>query len=361
MGKRLKPPGEVFNDWTPEQQEAYNSQLDPLYQDREKSIARLNDLGDDGAPNSSTMWYNEDGNSDNSIQRQALLALDSEDHPNPASNDGVAGTRLANLYLANSSGGSYDRSIAQKQASIRFERSNLKETNAKIAEIEVEASPYSSVNHEEIKQQYVEALKAEIEKDRQLYDEANKKLQAMQADFKEHKIKYALFDNNHHYNLMQAQLKHMQSILERIKFNTTNLDNTAPPPPPPPPPPPTPPAPAPSVPIVQRFVTGGAKLQCTFGAVCTLNVIRPMTLLENAPMANIMDFKPFVNIVPTGTCSAPTNPAVVAAMGSPVPCTPLVTAPWVVGKPDVLVENQPALLSTDKCLCTYGGVISIMP
>ena len=132
-------------------------------------------------------------------------------------------------------------------------------------------------------------------------------------------------------------------------------------PPEPPPPPPPPPQPAPSVPIVQRFVTAGAKLQCSFGAACTLNVNRPMTLLENAPMANIMDFAPFTCIVPTGTCSAPTNPAVIAAMGSPVPCTPLIVAPWAVGKPDVLVENFPALLSTDKCFCAYGGVISIMP
>jgi hypothetical protein len=128
-----------------------------------------------------------------------------------------------------------------------------------------------------------------------------------------------------------------------------------------PPPPPPPPKPAPSVPIVQRFVTAGARLQCSFGAACTLNVNRPMTLLENAPMANIMDFAPFTCIVPTGTCSAPSNPAVVAAMGSPVPCTPLIVAPWAVGKPDVLVENFPALLSTDKCFCAYGGVISIMP
>ena len=130
--------------------------------------------------------------------------------------------------------------------------------------------------------------------------------------------------------------------------------------PPPPPTPPTP-TPAPSTPIVQRFVTAGARLQCSFGAPCTLNVNRPMTLMENAPMANIMDSVPFVNVIPTGTCSAPTNPAVIAAMGSPVPCTPMVLAPWAPGKPDVLVENFPALLSTDKCFCAFGGVISIMP
>lgn len=125
--------------------------------------------------------------------------------------------------------------------------------------------------------------------------------------------------------------------------------------------PPTPPPPAPATPVVQRFVGSGARLQCTFGAALTLNVIRPMTLIENAPMANIMDYTPFSVIVPTGTCSAPTNPAVIAACGSPVPCSPIIASPWFPGKPDVLVENQPALLSTDKCMCMYGGVINIMP
>ena len=365
MGK-LKPPGEVFNDWTPEQQEAYNSQLDPLYADRERNQAALYDLGDDGSPVQSGPWYDEDGNSDNSRQRQALLALDSEDHPNPADADGVAGNRLGNLFIANSSGGGYDRSLAQKASSIQFHRNRIKETNQKIDELKVEEINSSSVNHDQIKQDYVDALKAQIEADRKTLEEHNKKLKEMMDDYEEHKLRYALFDHNKHYYHIQYQIGIIQDLVKVIEFNTTNLENTAPQTPPAT----DPPQPqAPSAPLVQKFVSMGAKLSCPFamGGQSSLVVQRPMCLLENSPWANIMDYKPMVNIPTFGMCNSLANPqvasATAAALGTltPQPCIPNIVAPWQPGKMDVLVENQPALLNTSTCQCLWGGVITILP
>lgn len=106
---------------------------------------------------------------------------------------------------------------------------------------------------------------------------------------------------------------------------------------------------------------------CSFGmAPAPLGVI-PVNrvLLGNIPMANIMDNKPFINIVPFGMCSSPGNPTVVAATAAalgvltPMPCMPQTLAPWAPGSPTVLVGNMPALTAQSKLICIWGGVIQI--
>jgi hypothetical protein len=83
------------------------------------------------------------------------------------------------------------------------------------------------------------------------------------------------------------------------------------------------------------------------------------------PAANIMDQKPIVNIVPFGMCTSLANPAVAsatsAALGvlTPMPCVPVIPGPWAPGCAKTLLDNLPALNDTSKCMCTWGGVISI--
>lgn len=114
-------------------------------------------------------------------------------------------------------------------------------------------------------------------------------------------------------------------------------------------------------------VVTGAMMTCSFGAApSTLAVIpagRP--LAGGVPAANISDFAPVVNIPPFGMCNTPSNPTVAsataAAMGvlTPMPCVPATTAPWVPGCSTVLVSGMPALNESSKCMCMWGGVISI--
>ncbi len=114
-------------------------------------------------------------------------------------------------------------------------------------------------------------------------------------------------------------------------------------------------------------VCAGAMLQCSFGAAPSSLIVLPVNrvMVENKPAANIMDFKPIVNIPPFGMCNAPTNPAFIAATAAalgvptPAPCVPATLAPWVPGSPIVLIGNMPALNDTSKCMCTWAGVISI--
>jgi len=107
-------------------------------------------------------------------------------------------------------------------------------------------------------------------------------------------------------------------------------------------------------------------MQCSFGAApSTLAVLPVNKTLTQTPDANIMDNKPIANIPPFGMCNSIANPTVAAttaaALGvlTPMPCIPVTAAPWAPGAPTVMIGNMPALNNTSKCMCNWGGVISI--
>ena len=117
-----------------------------------------------------------------------------------------------------------------------------------------------------------------------------------------------------------------------------------------------------------QLVVTGAPLLCTFGvAPSTLNVI-PVNRVtaQGPPAATTMDNKPLVNIPPFGMCTSLSTPqvaaATAAAMGAltPMPCMPVIPAPWIPGSPTVTIGNMPALNNSSKCLCAWGGQISIL-
>lgn len=115
-----------------------------------------------------------------------------------------------------------------------------------------------------------------------------------------------------------------------------------------------------------NLVCGGAVCTCMFGAAPSTLVVTPENRTVSAmPFATVMDYVPFKNIMPFGMCSCMANPmvasATAAAMGAltPMPCVPVLTAPWTPGAAKVLIMNKPALTNTSKLICTYGGVIQI--
>ncbi|MCP4701110.1 MAG: DUF4280 domain-containing protein [Gammaproteobacteria bacterium] len=113
-----------------------------------------------------------------------------------------------------------------------------------------------------------------------------------------------------------------------------------------------------------------AMLQCSFGVAPSSYLVLPVNRVLNMegsmPSANIMDYKPFMNILPFGMCTSLANPMVAAATAAalgvltPMPCIPMTMAPWVVGAPTVLLGNMPALNNTSKLMCNWAGVISII-
>ena len=114
-------------------------------------------------------------------------------------------------------------------------------------------------------------------------------------------------------------------------------------------------------------VTNGTTLMCSFGLAPAPIVVLPVNrvLVEGAPVATIMDNKPFVNILPFALCNSLANPITAAqtaaALGvlTPGACTPVIPAPWVPGAPTMMVGGMPTLNNTSKCICAYGGVIQV--
>jgi hypothetical protein len=112
----------------------------------------------------------------------------------------------------------------------------------------------------------------------------------------------------------------------------------------------------------------GASLQCSFGAAPSSLVVLPQNcaLAGGPPAATIMDNAPLVNILPFGMCSSLANPTVAAATAAalgvltPMPCVPVIPAPWIVGAPTVLIGNMPALNDSAKLMCAWAGVIQIV-
>jgi hypothetical protein len=115
-------------------------------------------------------------------------------------------------------------------------------------------------------------------------------------------------------------------------------------------------------------VSMGATLQCSFGAAPSTLVVLPVNRVmgEGPPAANIMDHVPLVNIMPFGVCSSIANPTVAAATTAalgvltPMPCVPATMSPGVTGAPTVLLGNQPSLDNVSKCMCNWGGVVTIV-
>jgi len=110
-----------------------------------------------------------------------------------------------------------------------------------------------------------------------------------------------------------------------------------------------------------QAVSSFALCMCSFGTVpFPLNATSsPTVSIENKPAATIMDKNPD-NIATFGMCTSQANPAVIAAKPSPsAPCVPALAAPWTPGSPKVLIKGKPALVNTCKCICNWGGVISI--
>ncbi|WP_395729005.1 DUF4280 domain-containing protein [Nakamurella sp.] len=110
----------------------------------------------------------------------------------------------------------------------------------------------------------------------------------------------------------------------------------------------------------------GAMITCSFGlAPSTLNVVAPRPTVEGRPLANITDIAPGANIPPFGMCQSLANPTVAAATAAalgvltPMPCVPVVVAPWTPMAPQMTAGGAPVVVAGSQCFCAFAGTISI--
>lgn len=115
-------------------------------------------------------------------------------------------------------------------------------------------------------------------------------------------------------------------------------------------------------------VVMGAMLKCSEGLAPGSMVVTPenCVTMEKMPAANIMDNVPMKNITPFGMCKTLANPTVSAATSAalgvltPMPCIPVVAAPWTPGSPTVTLGGMPALTDDCTCMCNWGGTIEVV-
>jgi len=119
---------------------------------------------------------------------------------------------------------------------------------------------------------------------------------------------------------------------------------------------------------MSQVVVNGAAMACTFGTSPSTLTVMPAGLPvqgSNQLVAKTSDMTPNACIPPFGMCISPSNPQVASATAAaqgvltPQPCIPMITAPWVPGSPTVSVGGTPALTNDSKCMCMWGGVITI--
>ncbi|WP_026344977.1 DUF4280 domain-containing protein [Novispirillum itersonii] len=110
----------------------------------------------------------------------------------------------------------------------------------------------------------------------------------------------------------------------------------------------------------------GAICSCSFGAAPSALMVLPVNRVMTAmPVANIMDNKPFLNILPFGVCTSMANPMVAAATAAalgvltPMPCIPNTVAPWIPAQPMVLVGSMPIVDNGAMLTCLWGGMITV--
>lgn len=119
---------------------------------------------------------------------------------------------------------------------------------------------------------------------------------------------------------------------------------------------------------MSKQVILGAKMMCSQGLAPSTLVVPPInrTFADKLPAATVMDMIPIINIPPFGMCRSMANPTVAAAtsaaMGvlTPMPCIPVIPAPWKPGAKGVKIGNKKALTQNSKCKCAWGGSISIL-
>ena len=118
----------------------------------------------------------------------------------------------------------------------------------------------------------------------------------------------------------------------------------------------------------EPVVVAGAQLACSMGAAPAALMVLPVArvLASSVPVAAVTDIVPIVNVPPFGMCSSPANPQVAAATAAalgvltPMPCVPVVTAPWSPGSPKAFVGGQPAVTQSSTCVCAWAGQISVV-
>lgn len=117
-----------------------------------------------------------------------------------------------------------------------------------------------------------------------------------------------------------------------------------------------------------EMLTTGCLLRCNQGNLPAPFNALPLPgkpVITGLATATITEIAPLANIPSFGMCRSLANPQVAAATAAadghltPMPCVPVVPAPWAPPSQILFYAGLPLATVQSKCLCTWAGQISV--
>ena len=108
--------------------------------------------------------------------------------------------------------------------------------------------------------------------------------------------------------------------------------------------------------------TGTTTIKCSYGSAPMPYVVEnPAAVVGDTPGGTIEDAIPIDNIPSFGQCMCMDNPenAAFDETGVYAPCVPMTEA-WIPDAPTITVQGLPILDKGSKCLCDWGGEITVV-
>ncbi len=102
-------------------------------------------------------------------------------------------------------------------------------------------------------------------------------------------------------------------------------------------------------------------IKCSYGSAAVPFIVKnPSYMVGATPGGTIGDAIPFTNIPTFGQCRCMDNPenAAYAATKVYAPCVPM-TESWIPDVPTITVGGLPILDKATKCMCDWGGEITV--
>ena len=111
-----------------------------------------------------------------------------------------------------------------------------------------------------------------------------------------------------------------------------------------------------------ELVVSLGKISCSYGVgVSNVEALPKLGSVTEQPMLTIVEYAPFVNILPFMGCVSPEHPLAATGAPPPWPCMPLVASPWEEGAEKLFIGNIPVVTNSCKCECDFAaGQVSIV-
>lgn len=112
----------------------------------------------------------------------------------------------------------------------------------------------------------------------------------------------------------------------------------------------------------KEMVVSLATTTCSYGVgVSSIEALPKLVTINEQPVLTVVEYAPFVNLLPYPSCISPNHPLAKAGIPPPFPCMPIVAAPWEQGTEQTKTCAMSLVTNSCSCDCTFAeGKISFI-